>query len=108
MSRTRNTSSRLNQTVPSWVLIAMKRGAEVVFVTFHSAPYIGEPSKRKVIELVRLLSRWQRRSRLYVAPFTAVQEAIRDSAPAPYRTVLYRRMMQRIARGWRSGKGPEP
>jgi thiamine biosynthesis protein ThiI len=46
---------------------------------------------------VRVLARYQPTSRLYVAPFTEVQTTIRDRAPEPYRTVLYRRMMQRIA-----------
>ena len=32
-----------------------------------------------------------------MAPFTEIQVAIRDGAPEAYRTVLYRRMMQRIA-----------
>jgi len=88
-------SGGIDSPVAAWM--AMKRGAEVVYVTFHSAPYLGEPSKRKVIELVKRLARWQVRSRLYVAPFSAVQETIRDRAPEGYRTVLYRRMMQRIA-----------
>jgi thiamine biosynthesis protein ThiI len=30
-------------------------------------------------------------------PFTEIQEAIRDDAPEAYRTILYRRMMQKIA-----------
>jgi thiamine biosynthesis protein ThiI len=75
----------------------MKRGCSVGFVSFWSYPYIGESSKRKLVRLVRALSRWQPRSRLFVAPFTEVQEAVRDRAPSPYRTVLYRRFMQRIA-----------
>ena len=90
-------SGGIDSPVAAWM--AMKRGCEVVFVTFHSYPYIGEPSKKKVVDLVRELSRYQPRSRLLVAPFTEVQEAIRDGAPEGYRTVLYRRMMNRIASG---------
>ena len=88
-------SGGIDSPVAAWM--AMKRGARVIYVTFHSAPYIGEPSKRKVVELVRHLARWQPESRLYVAPFSRIQETIRDAAPESYRTVLYRRMMQRIA-----------
>lgn len=88
-------SGGIDSPVAAWM--TMKRGAEVVYVTFHSAPYLGEPSKQKVIDLVARLARWQPRNRLYVAPFARVQETVRDRAPASYRTVLYRRMMQRIA-----------
>lgn len=88
-------SGGIDSPVAAWM--AMKRGCRVSYVTFHSYPYIGEASKKKVVDLVRQLARYQPRSRLYVAPFTEIQEAIRDSAPPPYRTVLYRRMMQRIA-----------
>jgi thiamine biosynthesis protein ThiI len=88
-------SGGIDSPVAAWM--SMKRGCEVVYITFHSSPYIGEPSKKKVVDLVRTLGRFQPRSRLYVAPFTEIQEAIRDTAPPGYRTVLYRRMMQRIA-----------
>jgi thiamine biosynthesis protein ThiI len=96
-------SGGIDSPVAAWM--AMKRGAEVALVTFHSAPYLGEPSKRKVLELARVLARWQPRTRLYVAPFGPVQEAIRDGAPESYRTVLYRRMMQRIASRLAAGEG---
>jgi thiamine biosynthesis protein ThiI len=75
----------------------MKRGCRVSYVTYHSAPYIGEASRKKVADLVRALARYQPTSQLFVVPFTKCQEAVRDYAPERYRTVLYRRMMQRIA-----------
>ena len=88
-------SGGIDSPVAAWM--SMKRGCRVAYVTFHSYPYIGEASKKKVVDLVRQLARYQPNSRLYVAPFTETQEAIRDHAPEGYRTVLYRRMMQRIA-----------
>lgn len=88
-------SGGIDSPVASW--LAMKRGCRVAFVSFHSYPYIGEASRKKVVDLVRILARYQPRSRLFVVPFTDVQVAVRDSAPEAYRTVLYRRAMQRIA-----------
>ncbi|MAF67440.1 MAG: tRNA 4-thiouridine(8) synthase ThiI [Planctomycetes bacterium] len=88
-------SGGIDSPVAAW--LAMKRGCRVAYVSFHSPPYIGERSKKKVRDLVRVLARFQPTSRLFVAPFTEVQTTIRDRAPEPYRTVLYRRMMQRIA-----------
>jgi thiamine biosynthesis protein ThiI len=76
----------------------MKRGLSLAFVTFHSHPFIGESAKNKVIDLVRVLSRFQPTTKLYIVPFADIQVALRDSyAPMNYRTVLYRRMMHRIA-----------
>jgi thiamine biosynthesis protein ThiI len=88
-------SGGIDSPVAAWM--CMKRGCAVVFVSFHSFPYIGEASRRKIEHLVERLARFQPRSRLYSVPFTDVQTAIRDTAPEGYRTVLYRRQMQRIA-----------
>lgn len=88
-------SGGIDSPVAAW--LGMKRGLAISYVTFHSYPYIGDAAKRKVIDLVRALSRYQPTSRLYVVPFADIQTAVRDQAPESYRTVLYRRMMQRIA-----------
>jgi thiamine biosynthesis protein ThiI len=77
--------------------LMMTRGCPVVHLYFHSFPYIGERSKEKVHDLVRFLARHQPASRLYVAPFAEIQEAIRDRCPEGMRTILYRRMMNRVA-----------
>lgn len=88
-------SGGIDSPVAAWM--AMKRGCEVLYVTFHSHPYIGDNAKKKVIDLVRVLAPWQRASRLYVVPFAQAQLAIKAIGQDEYRTVLYRRMMQRIA-----------
>jgi len=88
-------SGGIDSPVAAWM--AMKRGCRVAFVSFHSYPYIGEGSRHKIVKLVRQLARYQPESVLYSVPFAAIQETIRDRAPEGYRTVLYRRMMQRIA-----------
>lgn len=75
----------------------MQRGCEVVFVHFHSVPYVDRTSQEKARELVRRLVRWQLDARLVLVPFAPVQRAIVTQVrPAP-RVVLYRRMMMRIA-----------
>jgi thiamine biosynthesis protein ThiI len=88
-------SGGIDSPVAAW--LAMKRGLAVSHVTFHSYPFIGDASKLKVIEVARALVRYQPSNRLYVVPFAETQTAIRDTAPEGYRTVLYRRMMQRIS-----------
>jgi thiamine biosynthesis protein ThiI len=75
----------------------MQRGCRLVFAHFHSAPYLDKTSQEKVRRLVRLLTRHQFLSRLYMVPFGEIQRQIVAAVNRPLRVVLYRRMMLRIA-----------
>ena len=75
----------------------MQRGCKLVFVHFHSTPYLDKTSQEKVYELVKILTRHQYSSRLYLVPFGEIQRQIVAAVPRPLRVVLYRRMMIRIA-----------
>lgn len=75
----------------------MKRGCRVIFVHFSGRPLVSRASEEKVRELVQLLTSHQYTSKLYIVPFGEIQQDIVASAPAPYRVVLYRRVMIRIA-----------
>lgn len=75
----------------------MKRGCNAVFVHFSGRPLVSRASEEKVRELVQTLTVHQYHSRLYVVPFGEIQREIVAHAPAPYRVVLYRRLMVRIA-----------
>jgi thiamine biosynthesis protein ThiI len=75
----------------------MQRGCRVIFVHFHSAPYLDKTSQEKVRQLVANLTRHQFRSRLYFVPFGEIQRQIVAAVARPLRVVLYRRMMLRIA-----------
>ncbi|MGK5092203.1 tRNA uracil 4-sulfurtransferase ThiI [Deltaproteobacteria bacterium TL4] len=88
-------SGGIDSPVASWMI--MKRGCQVVYLHFHSFPFIGEQSKEKVLDLVRLLAHTQPYSKVYIAPFAELQKAIRDQCPEPFRTLLYRRAMNLIA-----------
>jgi thiamine biosynthesis protein ThiI len=82
---------------PVAAYLMMTRGVSVVHLNFHSYPFIGEQSREKVRDIVRFLARYQPASRLYTAPFAEIQTAIRDHCPEGLRTILYRRMMNRVA-----------
>ena len=75
----------------------MKRGCHAVFVHFSGRPLVSRASEDKVRELVQTLTAYQYHSRLYIVPFGEIQREIVAQAPAPYRVVLYRRLMVRIA-----------
>jgi thiamine biosynthesis protein ThiI len=75
----------------------LKRGCEVVFLHFHSYPILSRVSQEKARDLVTLLTAYQFTSRLLLIPFAPIQQEIVAGVPAPYRVVLYRRFMVRIA-----------
>jgi len=75
----------------------MKRGCSVTCVHFHSYPILSRASQDKARELVALLTKWQRRSRLYLVPFGDIQQQVVLAVPAPMRVIVYRRLMMRIA-----------
>ncbi|MBI4881587.1 MAG: tRNA 4-thiouridine(8) synthase ThiI [Planctomycetes bacterium] len=88
-------SGGIDSPVAAW--LALKRGLLTELLHFHAPPFVGEASREKALDLARALSRYGGRLRLWIAPFSAVQVAIRNGAPDPYRTLLYRRAMNRVA-----------
>ncbi len=75
----------------------MKRGCQVVFVHYHSYPYLSKTSQEKVEDLTEILNQYQRPVKTYMLPFGEIQKDIVLSVPSKYRVVIYRRMMLRIA-----------
>jgi thiamine biosynthesis protein ThiI len=73
-----------------------KRGCEVEFVHFHSAPYLADTSQRKARALVERLVRHQFTARLWLVPFGEIQREVVLAVPGPLRVVVYRRLMTRI------------
>jgi thiamine biosynthesis protein ThiI len=76
----------------------MKRGAHLSFVHFWGGGALpGESSVHVVRQLVERLVPWQFTARLYLVPFESLQREIAAVAAEPFRTLLYRRLMLRIA-----------
>jgi thiamine biosynthesis protein ThiI len=88
-------SGGIDSPVAAWRM--MRRGCEVAFIHFHGAPYQDRTSRDKATELVHLLTQYQFQSRLHLVAFGEIQRQIVTQVPRPYRVVLYRRMMLRIA-----------
>lgn len=79
---------------------AMKRGCNVVFVHFHSFPYTGMESIEKVKQIIKILNKFQFKSKIYLVPFADLQSEIfvnTDGNLKKFRVVLYRRFMLRLA-----------
>jgi thiamine biosynthesis protein ThiI len=75
----------------------MKRGCRCDFLTFHSAPYTPQTTIDKVRRMGHHLNLFQRPARLFICNLAPLQKLIRDKCSARFRSVLYRRMMFRIA-----------
>lgn len=74
-----------------------KRGLKISGVHFVSPPYTSERAQLKVETLCAKLTPWLGRTKLYIVPFTRLQERIRDRCPEDLFTVVMRRYMMRIA-----------
>jgi thiamine biosynthesis protein ThiI len=96
-------SGGIDSPVAAWRM--MKRGCRVVFVHFHSVPYLPATSQAKTRALVERLTRWQYRSRLFLVPFGEIQREVVLSVPPPARVVVYRRLMVRIAEALARAEG---
>ncbi len=88
-------SGGIDSPVASWLMA--KRGCELVFAHFHSAPYTSTASQRKVRDVVAKLATWHGPARLFLIPFAELQQTLVREAPAEPRIVLYRRFMLRVA-----------
>ncbi len=75
----------------------MKRGVRLDFAHFHSVPRTDPASLEKVVDLARILARYQGRCRLAMVPLLPIQEQIVANCPARLRVLLYRRFMIRIS-----------
>ncbi len=74
-----------------------KRGLELIAVHFASPPYTSERAEQKVHSLLKQVSKYAGRIKLFVVPFTEIQELIKDNCPEDIFTVIMRRMMMRTA-----------
>ena len=87
-------SGGIDSPVAAWMM--MRRGCRVLFVHFHSFPYLDKSTQEKCRELISALDPYQMDSILYLVPFGDIQAKIVASAPAAYRVLLYRRAMLSI------------
>jgi len=87
-------SGGIDSPVASYRMI--KRGCRALFVHFSGRPLVSRDSEDKVRDLVQTLTAYLHKARLYVIPFGEIQREIVLNTPAPFRVVLYRRMMLRI------------
>ncbi len=96
-------SGGIDSPVAAWRI--MRRGCRVIFLHFHSIPYLPDVSRQKARDLVERLTQWQYFSRLFLVPFGEIQREVVLSVPPRARVVIYRRLMVRIAERLARGAG---
>ncbi len=88
-------SGGIDSPVAAWRMI--RRGCRTDFIHFHSYPILTRTSIDKARTLVRELTKHQLKARLMLVPFGAIQQRVVVTVPPPFRVVIYRRLMVRIA-----------
>lgn len=83
-------SGGIDSPVAAWLL--MKRGVKPVYLHFYPAPSVEEVLSSKVLEIVKLLSRFQGKSAIILSPFADYQLAFLDSKDEPLRFKRFMRV----------------
>lgn len=90
-------SGGIDSPVASYLL--MRRGIEITCIHYASPPYTNSGVITKLEDILTTLSEYQPRIKLYVIPFTKLQEEIYKYSDVGYPITIMRRMMYRLAEG---------
>ena len=82
---------------PVAAYLMMKRGIKIECIHFASPPYTSEAVITKIKDLLKVLNNYQESIKLYIVPFTKLQEQIYKHVPVSYAITIMRRMMYRIS-----------
>jgi len=74
----------------------MKRGCEITFVHIFNDGLTSQASLEKILNIVKQLTKYQLKSKLYIVPFSKIQNEIIKNVPEEYRMIIYRRYMLKI------------
>ncbi len=88
-------SSGIDSPVASYLIA--KRGAENVWLNFHSVPLTSRQGIEKIKELRKVFLNYGGRLKVYLVPFYKAQLEIKENVATKYRILLYRRLMLKIA-----------
>ena len=88
-------SSGIDSPVASFKML--KRGVQLSYIHFHSAPATGHESIENVKKIIDKLSEFQSSRKLFLVPFLDVQKAIMSTAPNKYWVILFRRAMVKLS-----------
>ena len=82
---------------PVATYLMMKRGVKMECIHFASPPYTNAAVITKIKDLLKVLTNYQASIKLYIVPFTHLQEEIYRNVNVSYAITIMRRMMYRIS-----------
>ena len=88
-------SSGIDSPVSSFEML--KRGVELTYVHFHSAPATSRQSIQNVEEILTVLAGFQIQCRVYMVPLLEIQQKIMSDVPNKLWVIFFRRAMLIIA-----------
>ncbi len=88
-------SGGIDSPIAGWMM--MKRGLEISPIYFHAHPFVSDRTKEKVLDLARILNRYQNWMKVYVVNFSDIQTRIKEKVSDQYVTLMTRRKMMEIA-----------
>ena len=88
-------SGGIDSPVASFMLA--KRGLELNAIHFVSPPYTSERAENKVKRLLEKVAEYSGRIKLFIVPFTEIQESIKDNCKEELFTIIMRRFMMKIS-----------
>jgi len=88
-------SSGIDSPVASFQML--KRGVDLTYVHFHSAPATNRQSIRNVKEILKVLAGYQIRCKLHLIPLLEIQQKIMAEAPNKLWVILFRRAMVKLS-----------
>ncbi len=88
-------SGGIDSPAAAWLM--MKRGSSVDFLHFHPYRSAKEVENSKIFSLVRLLTQYSFKSKLYLVPFYPFHVRVVTRVDQSYEMVLFRRYILRVA-----------
>jgi thiamine biosynthesis protein ThiI len=74
-----------------------KRGCKQTFAFFYAYPFVGEEVKEKIIDLFKVVGKFQVNPYLHIIPIGNLQKKIAEGCREEYRTLLFRRAMVELS-----------
>ena len=88
-------SSGIDSPVASFEML--KRGVDITYVHFHSAPATNRQSIYNVIKILKVLAQYQIKCKLYLVPLLEIQQQIMAETQNKLWVILFRRAMVKLA-----------
>lgn len=82
---------------PVAAYLLLKRGVDITCIHYASPPYTNSGVIDKLEDILHKLTKYQTRIRLFIVPFTKIQEKIYEVSSEGYPITIMRRMMYRLA-----------